>query len=247
MMTKIDMSEMRATIFAPPIFYNTENLKKLLSVLPEEDSFTPRIFDTIPGTSIQFQFETSFIEWEMFSNKKNVRIHFSPQKIDIFQSFNHIIETGNTTEKGFCLYSCDLFKTIIKTFSITPTRLAFAPIYYQKKSNDNAFGEFYSSIFKKCTYDNISMNSCSFRQAFRLNKKIGERSIDYNYVIDVLNELRAEIKDNKQTLYPVLSFKLDINTVQESSYKFNNEELDLFFGLVTDYAKSFLENYLSLQ
>ena len=42
MMTKIDMSEMRATIFAPPIFYNTENLKKLLSVLPEEDSFTPR-------------------------------------------------------------------------------------------------------------------------------------------------------------------------------------------------------------
>ena len=85
------VGEFRATIFTSPIVYDPNNLQRISTVLKAEDGYVPSVVPPINGLPIPFQAPGIInqgipMDWEMASQKTNIRVHFGPQKIDILKN-----------------------------------------------------------------------------------------------------------------------------------------------------------------
>lgn len=244
------IGELRATVFTGPIVYESNNLQRVTELLPVDDGFVPSQvtpMQFIPGLNIPIPISQGNMptEWEMFSAKTQYRIHFGPQKIDIVKnSFKAEEQIGY--ENNFCEWAKDFFERIIARFSLTPTRLAFAPTYTPEWTKNFKKQEFNDSIYKKTMFKESPLEGLLFKQVYRVDELLGDRSVKFNYVAEASEgqSISENIQNKSLTIKQMLNLSLDINTFQGNDIVFNIDELKDFFNNAPTYAKEFLEYYL---
>lgn len=246
------IGEMRATVFTSPVVYDDNNEKRVMELLPSEDVFVANpikvtTVQIVPGLKINVPTaqDTVPTEWEMVSEKKMLRIHFGPQKIDIVKSKF----TGEQTlgyETAFCEWAGVFFNKIVERFSLVPTRLAFAPTYAPDWTKDFNKKSFNANIYKKEPFKQSEVANLLFKQVFRVKDTLGEKELLFNYVAEVSEgQSIIENENNKSlTVKQMLNLSLDINTYQGNSVEFTLEEMSEFFRNTPRYAKEFLEYYV---
>lgn len=239
--------EMRATIFTSPIAYDANNLKRVGELLPEDDGFIPNqvpAVQLIPGLNVPVPTGGMPTEWELFSAKKQLRIHFGPQKIDVIKNtFKQEESVGY--ESILCKWALDFFIRIIERFSLTPTRLAFAPTYTPDWTKEFSRAMFNESVYNKAPFKSSSFANLLFKQVFRVNERLGDREVLFNYVAEASEgQNLIEAPDKKSiTVKQMLNLSLDINTFQAHGYVFSMNEVIDFFNKAPKYAEDFLAYY----
>lgn len=249
-MMTCQIGELRATIFTGPIVYDSNNLNRVAELLPEEDGFVPNqvtSLQLIPGLNIPVPISNKDMptEWEMFSEKTQYRIHFGPQKIDIVKnSFKLKEQIG--FEKEFCDWASGFFERIIARFSLTPTRLAFAPTYIPEWTKEFSKHGFNESIYKKTEFKGSSQEGLLFKQVYRVDEVLGVRNVKFNYVAEASEgqNIIENVQKKSITIKQMLNLSLDINTFQKNDIVFDIDELKEFFNNAPTYAESFLEYYI---
>ncbi len=247
------IGELRATIFASPIIYDPSNLQRISSVLKMEDGYVPSILPS-PLNGIPFSFPVQVgmnqgipLDWEMASQKTNLRVHFTPQKIDVLKSTHHASET---LEEDFCAAAVSIFKGIIEKFQLIPTRLAYAPIYSPEFGRDFRRADFLKKIYSASQFEGKMVNTILFKQGYLLTERIGEKDFNINYVADVSEGQRLEERSNPDGtkglyMHSMLSLVLDINTRQGEGYTFTVPEMETFFSNCIEKAHKFRDFYVS--
>ena len=246
------IGEMRATVFTSPIVYESNNLKRVSELLLEEDGFVANpikvtTVQIVPGLKINVPTDQGIVptEWEMVSEKKMLRIHFGPQKIDIVKSkFSNEQTIG--FEAAFCEWARDFFNKVISRFSLVPTRLAFAPTYAPDWTKDFSKKSFNAAIYKKEPFKNSEVANLLFKQVFRVKEVLCEREILYNYVAEASEgqNVVENVKSKSLTVRQMLNLSLDINTYQGNGMEYSVDEMNDFFNNSPLYAKKFLEYYV---
>lgn len=246
------IGEMRATVFTSPIVYDENNVKRVAELLPADDGFVANqikvtTVQIVPGLKINVPTAPGSVptEWEMVSEKQMLRIHFGPQKIDIVKSkFTEQQTVGY--EASFCEWARNFFIKIAERFSLVPTRFAFAPTYAPDWTRDFNRKSFNEAIYKKEAFKQSEIANLLFKQVFRVNEALCDRTILFNYVAEA-SEGQSVIENNKNkslTIRQMLNLSLDINTFQGNGYEFSIDELSDFFKNAPKYAKDFLGYYV---
>lgn len=246
------IGEMRATVFTSPIVYDDNNVKRVTDLLSVDDGFVANqikvtTVQIVPGLKINVPATQGAVptEWEMVSEKKMLRIHFGPQKIDIIKSKFTDRETIGF-EASFCDWAKDLFFKIVGRFSLIPTRLAFAPTYAPDWTKDFNKKSFNAAIYKKEAFKNSDVANLLFKQVFRVKESLGDRDILFNYVAEASEgqSVIENIKNKSLTVKQMLNLSLDINTYQGNGIEFTMDEMIDFFNNAPKYAKDFLGYYI---
>lgn len=238
------LTDLRATMFASPILYNAANLKKVTDLFDPADGYVPTTlgFPFTPGLGAQLPQQGQNLEWEMLSQTKSIRIHFGPQKIDILKL---VIEGVEGQEIAFCNESTDIFTMIVEAFNLVPIRLAFAPTYNANFTNDFTISDFNDSLYAKKTFEGTSVNNCLFKQSYRLGETLNSRQVPFNYVMDGANGQQFIPKEATTEIHSIISFGLDINTVQGIGLTFSLSDLKAFFLASPLYSEKFLNFYIN--
>lgn len=244
------IGELRATVFTGPVVYDNPNLKRVSELLPEEDGFVPSQVTPIqfvPGLNIPVPVPQGGmpVEWEMFSQKTQFRIHFGPQKIDIVKSTFSKNEVSGY-ELSFCSWASQIFEKIVNRFSLTPTRLAYAPTYTPDWTKDFPRQSFINSVYSKNEFKGEKLTNLLFKHVFRVKHELGTREVLFNYVAEASDgqALIQDEKNKKLNVKQMLNLSLDINTFQGSNLEFSKEDLKEFFEKATYYGQEFLEYYI---
>ena len=239
------IGQLRATIFTAPIVYDGSNLKRISDLLPSEDDYVPKTFPAnqfVPGFPIPNIEGQMPIEWEMFSSKSKLTVHFGPQKIDITK--NTFINNEHS-EKEFCKIACDIFVGIIDRFKLAPTRLAYAPVYtpdWTPSFNKKGFNE---KIYAKNKFKNSALNNLLFKQGYVVEETLNGNPYYFNYVAEASEGQNIEeIKPGSLRIKLMLNLSLDINTLMGKNYVFGIDEVKDFFNNATVYGENFLEYYI---
>lgn len=247
------VGELRATIFTSPIIYDPSNLHRISSVLKTEDGYVPSIIPPpLNGLPFPFTFPAGMnqgipLEWEMASQKTNLRVHFTPQKIDVLKSTH---QESATLEEDFCAAAISIFKGIIEKFQLIPTRLAYAPIYTPEFDRNFKRADFLKKIYSVNQFEGKAINTILFKQGYLLSERIGEKEYTINYVADASEGQSIEERPNSDGqknfyIHSMLNLVLDINTRQGEGYTFTIPELELFFSNCIDKAHKFRDFYVS--
>ncbi len=246
------IGEMRATVFTSPIVYDENNVKRVTELLSTDDGFVANqikvtTVQIVPGLKINVPTTQENVptEWEMVSEKKMLRIHFGPQKIDIVKSkFTNEQTIGYET--SFCDWAKDFFNKIIERFSLAPTRLAFAPTYAPDWTKDFNKKSFNAAIYKKEAFKDSDVANLLFKQVFRVKETLGDRDVLFNYVAEASEgqSVIENIKNKSLTVKQMLNLSLDINTYQGNGIEFTMDEMIDFFNNAPKYAKDFLGYYI---
>lgn len=244
---KYPIGEMRATVFTSPIVYDSNNLKRVSELLSEEDGFIPNqitAVQLVPGLNVPIPTGGVPTEWELFSEKRQLRIHFGPQKIDVIKS-SFMQEQTVGYEPTLCNWALDFFVRLMNRFSLVPTRLAFAPTYTPDWTKDFNRVKFNESIYKKSPFKDSQIANLLFKQVFRVNERLVDREILFNYVAEASEgQSFAETPDKQSlTIKQMLNLSLDINTFQSHGYQFTSDEVKDFFNKAPKYAEDFLAYY----
>ena len=248
------IGELRATIFTSPIVYDPSNLQRINSVLKAEDGYVPSIVPPptaglpLPLSVQGFVNQGIPMDWEMASQKTNLRVHFGPQKIDILKNTH---QESATLEEDFCKASETIFKGIIEKFQLIPTRLAYAPVYTPEFNKDFKRKDFLNRIYAINQFDGAEMNTLLFKHGYLLNEKIGDRMFRMNYVADASEGQSIEERRNPDGttglfIHSMLNLVLDINTRQGEGYTFTIEELEAFFNTCVNRAHKYRDFYVSV-
>ena len=245
------VGELRATIFASPIIYDPSNLQRISSVLKTENGYMPSIVPP-PLNGIPFPVPIGMnqgipLDWEMASQKTNLRVHFTPQKIDVLKSSHH---PSATLEEDFCVAAVSIFKGIIEKFQLIPTRLAYAPIYTPEFDKNFKRADFLKKIYSVNQFEGKTINTILFKQGYILTERIGEKDYNINYVADASEGQSLEERTNSDGtkglyMHSMLNLVLDINTRQGEGYTFTVPELESFFSNCIEKAHKFRDFYVS--
>lgn len=248
------VGELRATIFTSPIVYDSSNLQRINTVLKPEDGYVPSIVPQGPN-GLPFPFPVHGVinqgiplDWEMASQITNLRVHFGPQKVDILKN-THLASA--TLEEDFCKAAVDIFKGIIDTFKLIPTRLAYAPVYTFEFDRNFKRKDFLNKIYSVNQFDGAEMNTLLFKQGYLLTETIGEKKFRINYVADASEGQSIEERRNPDgttglSIHSMLNMVLDINTRQGEGYTFTNQELEAFFASCIEKAHKYRDFYVSI-
>ncbi len=246
------IGEMRATIFTSPIVYDDSNVKRVADLLSVDDGFVAnqikvKTVQIVPGLKINVPAAQGAVptEWEMVSEKKMIRIHFGPQKIDIVKS-NFTDKETIGFEASFCEWAKDFFNKIIERFSLTPSRLAFAPTYAPDWTKDFNRKSFNTAIYRKDSFKNSEIANLLFKQVFRVRETLGEKDVLFNYVAEASEgqSVVENVKNKSLTVKQMLNLSLDINTYPRNGIEFSVDEMNEFFKNAPLYAKDFLGYYI---
>lgn len=247
------VGELRATIFASPIIYDPSNLQRISSVLKTEDGYVPSIVPP-PLNGLPFPFPVPVgmnqgipLDWEMASQKTNLRVHFTPQKIDVLRTTHHV---SATLEEDFCAAAVSIFKGIIETFQLIPTRLAYAPVYTPEFDRNFKRADFLRKIYSINQFEGKTINTILFKQGYLLTEGIGEKDYNINYVADAsegqsLEEISNPDGTKELHMHSMLNLVLDINTRQGEGYTFTIPEMETFFSHCIEKAHKFRDFYVS--
>ena len=246
------VGELRATIFTSPIVYDPNNLQRISTVLKAEDGYVPSVVPPINGLPIPFQAPGIInqgipMDWEMASQKTNIRVHFGPQKIDILKNTH---QPSTTLEEDFCRTAVEILEGIIKIFQLIPTRLAYAPIYTPEFDRTFRRTDFLKKIYAVNQFEGKDINTILFKQGYLLTQQIGEKEYKINYVADASEGQSIEEKINPDgtkglQIHSMLNLVLDINTRQGEGYTFTIDELKEFFEGCIAKAHKFRDFYVS--
>lgn len=247
------VGELRATVFVSPIIYDAANLQRVQSVLTADDGYMPNIVPPPMGgipLPIQMQLPNQGIplDWEMASQKTNLRVHFGPQKIDVLKSTH---KASPTLEEDFCKEAGRILKGIIEKFQLIPTRLAYAPIYTPEFSRTFKRSDFLNKVYTLNKFDGADLNTLLFKQGFLLNEAINGRIVKMNYVADASEGQSIEEQQDEQgvkrlIIHSMLNLALDINTRQGEGYSFSIQELEEFFSSCIAWAHKYRDYYVSI-
>jgi len=249
------VGELRATVFVSPIVYDASNLQRVISVLTAEDGYMPNIvpppingLPLPPTLQMQIPNQGVPLDWEMASQKTNLRVHFGPQKIDILKSSH---KASATLEEDFCSEACRIFNGIIEKFQLIPTRLAYAPVYTLEFDKSFKRSDFLNKAFALNKFEGADLNTLLFKQGFVINEQINDKQYKMNYVADASEGQRIDEKqdENGKTslfLHSMLNLALDINTRQGEGYSFTIQELDAFFSNCIAWAHKYRDFYVSI-
>ena len=247
------LGELRATVFTSPIAYDASNLQRVTKILKVENGYMPNVVPpsfngfpiSIPG---QIQNQGVPFDWEMASQKTNLRVHFGPQKIDILKSTH---QASPTLEENFCKAALDIFKGLVDQFKLVPTRLAYAPVYIPEFSATFKRSDFLKKIYSINQYEGADVNTILFKQGYLREETIGDKKYKINYVSDASEGQSIEERINPNGLkslavHAMLNLVLDINTRQGEGYSFTVEEMESFFGVCIEWAHKFRDFYVSI-
>lgn len=248
------VGELRATIFTSPIVYDPNNLQRINTILKPEDGYVPCVVPQLPsGLPFQFPIQGVInqgipIDWEMASQRTNLRVHFGPQKIDILKNTH---KASTTIEEEFCNASVEIFKGIIEIFQLIPTRLAYAPIYTPEFDKNFKRKDFLNKIYSVKQFDGAEINTLFFKQGYLLTETIGEKQYKINYVADASEGQSIEERRNPDgttglDIHSMLNLILDINTRQGEGYTFTIQELEAFFACCIEKAHKYRDFYVSI-
>lgn len=246
MLNNIPIGQLRATIFVPPIVYDASNLGRIQSILDPEDGYIPNANiakHQLPILQLPKDVQPLQAEWEMVSKKKKCVIHFGPQKIDIVK--NSFVDRERT-ESEFCNYACNIFRSIVERFNMTPSRLAFAPTYVPRWTNEFTKSEFNSKIYNNKEFEGTQLTNLLFKQAYRLSEDINSKQVSLNYVAEASEgqNIIHDVKNNKLSILPMLNLALDVNTVMGCGYSFTVADLIDFFTNAPSFANKLLKHYI---
>lgn len=248
------VGELRATIFTSPIVYDSNNLQRINTVLKPEDGYVPSIVPQTPnGLPFPFPVQGGInqgipLDWEMASQKTNLRVHFGPQKIDILKNTH---KPSTTLEEDFCKAAVEIFKGIIVKFQLIPTRLAYAPVYTPEFDGSFRRKDFLCKIYSVNQFGGAEMNTLLFKQGYLLTETIGEKQYRINYVADASEGQSIEERRNPDGtmglhIHSMLNLVLDINTRQGEGYTFTIQELEAFFADCIEKAHKYRDFYVSI-
>ncbi len=241
------ITEMRGTIFAPQIIYNTDNMTRILGLLNPSEGYVPSIRQQQPSLQINnggitINSPSKNPEWELLSSDRKQRIVFGEQKIDIIRQINNNIIGGE--ESQFTAYCSSIFSLLIEEFNIEATRLAFAPSYVAELSEHSDITHFSNSIFCKKAFMGSSLDNCNFNNVFRVDVTINGKNIKINFVSVFSDGNKIETKNNVTAIRNCLFFNIDINTLPGVGYKFNLDDVKYFFeNKVVELNSQFYELY----
>ncbi len=246
------IGEMRATVFTSPIVYDENNVKRVTELLSADDGFVANSIKVatvqiVPGLKINVPTASGSVptEWEMISEKKKIRIHFGPQKIDIVKNtFSNEQSIGY--EATFCEWAKEFFSKISERFALVLTRLAFAPTYTPDWTKDFNKKTFNAAIYKKEPFKSPEPANLLFKQVFRVSETLGDKGVLFNYVAEASEgqSVIENLKNKSLTVKQMLNLSLDINTYPGKDVEFSAEEMNEFFKNAPLYAKDFLGYYI---
>ncbi len=237
---KYPIGQLRATIFAQPILNDEKNLNRIKELLKEKDYVYKAPNKILIQRNGQVE-QTLSAVWAMVSKEMGTTIFFGPHKIDIIKSkFN----VGNDTEEKFCEYAFSILRKIIERFSLTVTRIAYAPVYAINFTEDFSMQDINSRVYAKNKFKCRDVNNILFRQSYRVEENFSERDVLINYVVEASEGLNIVRDERKTTRQPVCNFSLDINTFQGGNYTFTLNEIGGFFKNVISYAEDFVYYFM---
>lgn len=247
------IGELRATVFVSPIIYDASNLQRVQSVLTVEEGYMPNIVPPPLGglpLPIQMQIPNQSLplDWEMASQKTNLRVHFGPQKIDVIKSTH---QPSATLEENFCAEALGIFKGIIEKFQLVPTRLAYAPVYTPEFDKSFKRSDFLNKTYILNKFEGADLNTLLFKQGYVLSETINGKSYKLNYVADAsegqsIEEQKDEKGMTKLIIHSMLNLALDINTRQGEGYSFTIQEIEEFYSSCIDWAHKYRDYYVSI-
>lgn len=254
MIPDCSIGELRATIFTSPIVYDPSNLQRVTAVLKAENGYMPNV---VPAAINGFPFPVPPqiqnpgvpLDWEMASQKTNLRVHFGPQKIDILKSLH---QKSPTIENDFCEAALSIFKGIVAQFQLVPTRLAYAPVYSPEYNAYFKRNDFLKKMYATNQFGGSFLNTLLFKQGYVKNETICDMEYKINYVADASEgqsiEERKEPNGTKSIfIHSMLNLVLDINTRQGEGYTFSDEEMSDFFSKCVGWAHLFRDYYVSIE
>lgn len=240
MIEKSHYLQIRGTIFINNgISYNSENITKMMTLFPK---YVPSLQAIeIPNGLLQGTIEQQ--PWKMVSPNSEYSIHIVGNKIDILYNIGVLFNEQIITEfADFCSKS---FIRMAQAFNSTIIRMALSPKYAIKTMELGGIKTFANEVFRKNNFCATGIDSLSFNNVFRVNKKIGNLPCVRVNFLATFEEgnLVEQIKDNPDTIIPCLCFTFDINTFPVQDITFTDFEVNAFFSDVIIWNKEFADFY----
>lgn len=164
-------------------------------------------------------------------------IMFMPGKIDIVQNCDMMYD--NEYERSF-INQCDtLIKAVVSQFKTKLSRIAYAPMYVIDKSDSQNLWE---KILHINSLDNLPIFDRNL--SFLLKKEISfnDKNIQLNLLHTISDGMQTKVSNGQQTNREVSLVQLDINTVPDVNYQFEDADISPFFSKVLDIRNELVNN-----
>lgn len=246
-MNKLNLLDLRCTVFAPLITYSNDSLGKLLPLFNKEQ-YTPSILPQLvqPTAYNNYIQQNNVIDqvknWQLISPVCKESISFINGQIDIKLKLSKI---GEIKEEDFCNSSFEKIQKILKVFGFKAFRMAFAPSYsYEQEQEERS--SFIDSIFSKNSFHETKINSCSFSNVFKTSEEIFGHKIMMNFVSQFDNgQYLVSQAAGGNSIKDCFYVRNDINTIPNPAVSFNLDDVADFFKKAANFNTDFLNFYIN--
>jgi len=235
----MNIAQLRGTIFAPlNIVYTPENFTKFGELLLPGSTAYNAIPPEMMYPGLNPNQPQYGLPWRLFKKEKeeDYNIVFLPGKVDIILTKDIAYSEG--TEEMFCKKCIEWFSKILATQAqIKVNRIAYAPLYAIKLTNDVNAESIWDDFLKRTVIDGTPIEDVNYN--FRIKRKVSfkELSIQMNFVHNFSDAL--QIKGNEKQR--VMLLQLDMNSIPEEPLALDAIGVNNFFNGILEEKKKLIE------
>ena len=237
----VKIGQLRGTIFIPEnLGFNpsmAETLKQLLmptgqiqglaSIMAPQPMFVP--ISNMPLG----------MPWVIQTQEGDIAnmIMFMPGKIDIVRNCD--VTYGNEDEQNFII-QCEAFiKAITSQFKTKLSRIAYAPTFVIDQSDSQ---NLWDNILHIKSLDGLPIVDRNISFLLKKEISLNDRNIQINLLHTISDGMQTKVSNGQQINRKVSLVQLDINTVPEVNYQFEDADISPFFSEALDIKNKLVNN-----
>lgn len=227
----------RCCMFMPQLRLSDDTLNQLREVIP---GWVPSIIDA--NLEVRNGIYTAPLPWAIVSPDGKERIVFAPMKVDylFFQGGDYTHE-----EMTGCINKCiTVFNKILSISNTAASRLAFAPAYVLG-FDEESYKTFIESRTQNPQFKGRRIEEANFTQTFFVEEEIRGSRVMMNYLSKFETERYVDNVDGRNQLLSRNTLEFDINTREDNSLFFTNDDVTDFFGKALQFNEDYLDYYFA--